>query len=218
MAGGRPRDPRVDEAVFAAATELLLEKGYEGVGLQAVARRAGVGHSSVYRRWPSKAHLVHELLFTDDIQVPLEDADVASVVRAMVDGTIAQFSRPTALAATPGLLAEFHRDPDLRRVLTDRIETAFRQRLRAALAGNVRPGVDPDVLMDAIAGAVLFALFVDPRSGVAGVPGGFADQLIDLLLGGVLPQTRQMRRSRSANSASPKTSRRSSGSRPQSQR
>ena len=47
---GRPRDPRVDEAVRRAALELLAEIGYQATSIQAIARRAGVSAPSIYRR------------------------------------------------------------------------------------------------------------------------------------------------------------------------
>src|SRR4051812_50123118 len=55
---GRPRDPRVDEAVRRAALELLVEDGYQATSIQAIARRAGVSAPSIYRRWSSKAELI----------------------------------------------------------------------------------------------------------------------------------------------------------------
>ncbi|WP_376707719.1 helix-turn-helix domain-containing protein [Nocardioides alcanivorans] len=58
---GRPRDRRIDTAVLEAAAELLVERGYARVTLGAIAQRAGTTTPAIYRRWPSKAHLVHEV-------------------------------------------------------------------------------------------------------------------------------------------------------------
>ena len=38
---GRPRDPRIDAAILAAAAELLVEIGYANLTMAAVAERAG---------------------------------------------------------------------------------------------------------------------------------------------------------------------------------
>ncbi|SDP25012.1 transcriptional regulator, TetR family [Klenkia soli] len=57
---GRPRDPALDVAILAAALELLGEGGMETCALDAVARRAGVGKATIYRRWPSKDDLVRD--------------------------------------------------------------------------------------------------------------------------------------------------------------
>ncbi|WP_017588976.1 TetR/AcrR family transcriptional regulator [Nocardiopsis ganjiahuensis] len=55
--GGRRPDPAVDEAVRRAAVELLLERGFE-LTFDEVAERAGVGRTSVFRRYATKQELV----------------------------------------------------------------------------------------------------------------------------------------------------------------
>ena len=57
---GRPRDPRVDEAIFAATLELLDEDGYAQLTVERIATTAGVGKASFYRRWPDKVSVVLE--------------------------------------------------------------------------------------------------------------------------------------------------------------
>ena len=65
---GRPRDKRIDSAVLRSTVELLAETGYADLSVDAIARRAGTSKPAIYRRWPSKAHLVHEAVF------PISDA------------------------------------------------------------------------------------------------------------------------------------------------
>jgi len=57
---GRPRDPRLDEAVVAATLQLLAEAGYAQLTVERIAARAGVGKASLYRRWPDKVSIVLE--------------------------------------------------------------------------------------------------------------------------------------------------------------
>lgn len=176
---GRPRDPRVDEAVRAATIDLLVDGGYAALTMEGVARRAGVGPASVYRRWPSKAHLVHELVFPDEqrLVVPPGTA-LPDVLRALAHGVVASFSRPEALAAIPGLMAEYARDAELRRRLQDRFEPDAKETLRRAVGDAA---VDVDLLLDAVLGTVVVALFVSGRRGGAAL----ADDVADLLLAGV---------------------------------
>jgi AcrR family transcriptional regulator len=56
------RTAAVRDAVLRAAADLLVEDGLEGIELTAVAQRAGVGKSTVYRRWGSVPGLVADLL------------------------------------------------------------------------------------------------------------------------------------------------------------
>lgn len=55
---GRPRDPAVEAAILRATRELLVERGFAGMTVDAVASAAHCGKAAVYRRWPSKTALV----------------------------------------------------------------------------------------------------------------------------------------------------------------
>jgi AcrR family transcriptional regulator len=56
------RTAAVRESVLRATGDLLMESGLGGLELTAVADRAGVGKSTVYRRWGSVPTLVADLL------------------------------------------------------------------------------------------------------------------------------------------------------------
>ena len=56
--GGRPRDATRDAVIMSAALEVLAEHGYDRMTMDQVAKRAGAGKATLYRRWPSKADLV----------------------------------------------------------------------------------------------------------------------------------------------------------------
>ena len=60
---GRPRDPRIDAAILRATVDLLVQIGYSNLTMAAVAERAGTTKTALYRRWSSKAELVHEAAF-----------------------------------------------------------------------------------------------------------------------------------------------------------
>jgi AcrR family transcriptional regulator len=84
---GRPRDPAVGRAALRETLALLDEHGYDRLRVADVARNAGIGLGSLYRRWPTKYELVvdalcapaseHDVEPTGD---PLEDL-VARLVR-----------------------------------------------------------------------------------------------------------------------------------------
>jgi AcrR family transcriptional regulator len=178
----------VDAAIRHAVLSLLVEGGYAALTIEGVAQRAGVGHTSIYRRWPSKAHMVHEVVFPDEsaIELPAE-APFAESVRRLTRGVVESLSRPEARAALPGLMADWQADPELRRRLMDRFEPATRRALRraadaAAPRGELRPGADVDRLYDAVLGTALAAQYVSQRVS----RDRLADALVDLLLNGAL--------------------------------
>ena len=86
------------ERVLDAAAEVFHEHGL-GAGLEDVARRAGVGVGTVYRRFPSREALL-EALLSDLLRVYLDEAEQA---RSLPGGTgLAAFMRTVAeVQATP---------------------------------------------------------------------------------------------------------------------
>ncbi|WP_037181141.1 TetR/AcrR family transcriptional regulator [Rhodococcoides fascians] len=55
---GRKRDQSRDGDILDATVEVLAEHGYDGMTMDMVAARAKAGKATVYRRWPSKAHMI----------------------------------------------------------------------------------------------------------------------------------------------------------------
>ncbi|MGZ5440583.1 MAG: helix-turn-helix domain-containing protein [Thermoanaerobaculia bacterium] len=99
---GRPRREGADEEILAVARNVLSEGGYGALTIDAVAERAGVAKTTVYRRWPSKGALIAALIpapgtYADasalllDVQTLLaplaaasDDAEVLGVIRAIL--------------------------------------------------------------------------------------------------------------------------------------
>ena len=86
-ARGRPRDPSRDEAIIEACIDLLVRDGYDRVSMEGVATAAGVGKTTVYRRWSSKAELVIDAMATlkptiDTIDTGTLDGDIELLIAA----------------------------------------------------------------------------------------------------------------------------------------
>lgn len=161
---GRPRDPRIDGAVLQATVDLLGETGYAELSVDAIARRAGTSKPAIYRRWPSKAHLVHEAVFPINSGTDLPDTGtLAGDVNEMVRRTVAVLTTPAARAALPGLVGEMAADLTLHTALLDRfgdiLSRGLTERLDKAKARNeVRPDVTAAELSEALAGLTFLAL------------------------------------------------------------
>ena len=168
---GRPRNPRIDEAVLKAAAELVVEVGYADLTIASIAERAGTSKPAIYRRWPSKAHLLHEAAFPGGEQLSLPDTGVLrDDLAEMLRRVSAAFAHPVARALTPGLMAEIAADPTLHPALLERFAGAwkgFHERITIAEErGEVRTGVDTDVLIETLAGAALMRLLIHSTEGL----------------------------------------------------
>lgn len=182
---GPRKDPAIDTAVLAATRQLIIERGYAATSIDLIATTAGVSRPAVYRRWESKAHLVHEAVFPD-LRPESRHDDFTTEITRLCHGAIRMYGDPAVREAIPGLLTDLRADKSQRRVLSDRLEAAARGELAARLDGAVASGtardVDPDTLMDVIAGGAWYAVCVRRVTNVDRA----ATQLTELVLRGVL--------------------------------
>src|SRR5271165_207202 len=100
---GRPRDPRLQEAIIRATLDLITERGYTGLSFKAVAERAGTTTPAIYRRWSSKADLVLDVVFRTDVPDLVADTgDLEADVRMMIRKTLEVLGNPIGRAALGG--------------------------------------------------------------------------------------------------------------------
>ncbi|PCE15203.1 hypothetical protein AUC47_14655 [Microbacterium sp. SZ1] len=114
-AAGRPRDPGVESAILSAVQDLLIEDGYEGTTIAAVAERARCGRSAIYRRWENKAELV--VAAVRALQITTEAPDTGTLRGDLLAAAL-HFADADERTATvlAGILSEIGRDEELRAV------------------------------------------------------------------------------------------------------
>ena len=164
---GRPRDPRIDAAILTATADLLVQIGYSNLTLAAVAERAGTTKTALYRRWSSKAELVHEAAFpVAPTALAGPAGDMAADLQAMIAAARDVFATPVVRAALPGLVADMSADAELNARVMSRFAglfSAVQARLSEAVnRGEVHHDVDPDRLIELIGGATLLRLLLRP--------------------------------------------------------
>lgn len=185
---GRPRDPRIDASILRATAELLVTIGYSNLTMAAVAERAGTTKTALYRRWSSKAELVHEAAFPSaPTALTQPSGDLATDVRAMVAAARDIFTTPVVRAALPGVVVDVAADPELNARVTQRFQGAF-EAVRLLLAEAVRRGeahadIDPDRLVEVIGGATMMRLLLSPEAELGD---DWVDQTATILVRGVV--------------------------------
>jgi AcrR family transcriptional regulator len=145
---GRPRNPAKDVAVLQATRELLVEVGYQGATVVAIARRAGVGAPTIYRRWPTKESLVEDAAFghPQPAPVPAPTGDLHADLRNWVATFLDFLADPVTRAALPGLLAAYHRDEDIYERLVLRSEADVRGLMVGLLSAAMPAAATPEIL------------------------------------------------------------------------
>jgi AcrR family transcriptional regulator len=185
-ATGRPRDERIDEAIVTATRELLVEVGYIRLTMAMIADRAGTNRPSLYRRWPTKAHLVHDAVFPSDLPAPDPAGSFAEDLRRRIGRLAASYARPEAREAVLGLMVDL-RTPAERAGVLESLQSSARSDFRAwmeqaVLDGELRADVDPDVVLDTIVGTLHLRIVAQQ-----GDPARVVPELVDLLLRGLAP-------------------------------
>lgn len=160
---GRPRDASIDTKVLDAARAVLVEHGFDGTTVQAIAARSGVHASAIYRRWPSRIEIIEQAIFPGLEPVAVRPTgDLRRDLRRFVRRYHATLAEPAARTAMPGLLASYQssqRPTEPHAWLTVSARPQFLDILRAA-PGEVAADADPDDVFDVLLGAILARILV----------------------------------------------------------
>lgn len=138
---GRPRDPNVDRSILSATRELLVESGYAKTTITAIARRAGVGTSAIYRRWSTKESIIEDAVFSlQEAALPAATDSLRADLLTWTRWFLAQIAEPATRAAIPGLLSAYSHEEGAYALLVHRAEDparlAFAARVAAAFPGR----------------------------------------------------------------------------------
>src|SRR4051794_40060872 len=149
---GRRRDESKDDAILLAARELLAERGFDGMTMDAVADRAGAGKATVYRRWPSKVQLtVDAVVCARGIPVTIDDVPDTGSLRS--DLLEVRFGRQRSddSELMSGLMSAVKENPEVAAVFHEqfvqsRVGLMRGLLLRAQARGELRPDVDIEMV------------------------------------------------------------------------
>ncbi|MBW8480785.1 TetR/AcrR family transcriptional regulator [Actinomadura parmotrematis] len=182
---GRPRSERAEKAILEATLDLLGEEsGVAGVSIEAVAARAGVGKTTIYRRWANKeALIVSALAYGKD---PLPEppghsarADLLELVRALAAGRNGPHGRcfhnvVGGAEKFPALYERYQHD-----VIEPRRELMRGVLRRWVERGEFRPDLDLDVVVTLLVGAATL------KTAEEVLPADWPEQVVATLLHGI---------------------------------
>jgi AcrR family transcriptional regulator len=162
---GRPRSEESERAILDATRSLLKEGDFGDLTIDEVAKRAGVGKSTIYRRWPTKGTLVFEAFMIEILaKQPPPDAgnlrgDLLAALRSWIQAVKGTDTGRTLV----GLISEVQGDPELAQMWAEKFVGPVRaqHRLlfdRAIARGEIPPSVDVDVALDLLFGAAYLRL------------------------------------------------------------
>jgi AcrR family transcriptional regulator len=156
---GRPRSAAADAAILDAALEEYAERGFDGLSVDAVAARAGVGKATIYRRYGSKVELVRDAMYLSAEQKAAPDTgSVRGDLQVLLHHLDLLVHDPTLGAGLRHMVADGVANPELgavHDVFVQHRRAGTKRVLQQAIdRGELRPDTDLELATDLLTGPV----------------------------------------------------------------
>ena len=183
---GRPRSEQAEQAIIEATLDLFAERGFEGVCVEAVAARAGVGKATIYRRWPNKEELLLAALGSMKSPFPEPTGNVRNDLVAQLTVMCEDRADPRKARRYALLLGEGQKYPRLMKRYKETVvrprHDAIREVIRRGIVtGELRADADVEIALLALTGTVL----AKEKAADGSLSGEFAARIVDELLLGL---------------------------------
>jgi AcrR family transcriptional regulator len=186
----RRRSLRARQAILEAADDLLVEHGFAGLTIEAIAARAGVGKQTIYRWWPSKAAVLMDALGEDLAEhlTPRGGGALEPALREHLRALARFLATTDAGAVYRALVGQAQNDPAMAATFRSEYLRPLRERELAMLEhaqarGELRGGLDLEVALDQLVGPIHHRVLVTG----ARASDEFVDRLVDQFLAGARP-------------------------------
>lgn len=181
---GRPRSCEADAAILDAATELFCELGYDGLSIEGVAAKAGVGKTTIYRRYPTKLDLVMaaSIRMSQDKIPALETGELRADLIAIVQSYEHLLTATSVGRAIPMMVVAKVQNPELAAAhdafVASRRCVSIGVIRRAMDRGDLPADTDPELVSDLLTGPIFLRVFVTGQP----VSPSYLEELVDSIL------------------------------------
>jgi AcrR family transcriptional regulator len=167
---GRPRSIQSHQAMLQATLELLAEVGFDVMSIEAIATRAGIGKTTIYRRYNSKAELAADAIESIRTEMDIPDTgnlqgDIDALIQNAAQITLSPLGKQTVAmiigsAASNTQFAQIY----WTKYLQPRRKTFAIVIERAKARREISTDLDPDLVFDTMSAIMLYALIFPPTS------------------------------------------------------
>jgi AcrR family transcriptional regulator len=184
---GRPRSAKSHQAILQATLALLAEVGFEAMSIEAIAYRARVGKTTIYRRYTSKSELVADAIESIRTEVAIPDTgQLATDLAALIQNAAQITLNPLGKQAVAMIIGSAASNPEFAQIYWTKYLQPRRQGFalviqRAQVRKEVKEDLNPDLFFDAMSSMMLYGLIfpqVDESWEV------YVDRALNLLLRG----------------------------------
>lgn len=165
--GGRTARNR--ENILRAATQILLDEGYENLSVNRVAAAAGVAETTIYRRWPTQAHLAAAAIADlAGAQNPIPDTGtLEDDLRALLTQIVGLLEQPGVRRVIRTVISLDESDPTITDLKAEFWATRFAGSAaivtRAIARGELPADTDPHEVIEELCSPVYFRTLVTGR-------------------------------------------------------
>jgi AcrR family transcriptional regulator len=186
---GRPRDAEARKRILDSAAQLLEERCFDEISVDAIAEHSGAGKATVYRWWPNKSAVLIEA-FRERIAKVLpfpKTGDFRQDVRQQLQNFTEVLYWGRRGKVFRSFLAGALGDPDIAKAFREvwiRPRRAEARKLfeQALDQGVARADLDPDLAVEMIYAPLYFRLM----TGYGEITGAYLDQLVETVMPALL--------------------------------
>ena len=153
-----------------ATLELLAEVGFEAMSIEAIATRAGVGKTTIYRRYSSKDELVADAIesMREEVLVP-DTGNLWTDIDALIENAAQITLTPLGRQTVAMIISSASSNAGFAQIYWEKYLQPRRQTFaivieRAKARNEVQKDLDPDLVFDIMSGIMLYALIFPPIS------------------------------------------------------
>jgi AcrR family transcriptional regulator len=175
-----------DDKILAATRDLLVSQGVPGLTVEGVAAHSGVAKTTIYRRYRSKHELALAVLLrmVQEVVSGPDLGDTRAELAAFVNGAVRILGSTLMGRVMQGLVSDLATDRELGSAFREQIVAARLAEVRRLVdrgieRGDLRPGIDYELVHDLLFGPVYYRLLL---SGAA-----LDDRLAERIVDAVLP-------------------------------
>jgi AcrR family transcriptional regulator len=163
---GRPRSQESEDSILDAVMVLLSKEGYAALTTDKIAAHAHASKSTIYRRWPTKEHLVLAAFDRLPMLTPVDTGDLHKDLLEVMMQFVDFFNSTPMAGVLTALMAERMHNADLAAALDpiiDRRREPVKEIIRRAVVRKELPqSTNLDLAEDLVMGPLLLRMFFFP--------------------------------------------------------
>jgi AcrR family transcriptional regulator len=167
---GRPRSEKSHQAILKTTLDLLSQMGYDRLSIDAIARSAGVGKTTIYRWYASKEELVASAIESvrQEIEIP-DTGTLSSDIDCIIEIAVKTTLTPLGRQILAMIIGAASTSPQFAQVYWTKYLLPRRQAFhvaieRAKARNEISADTDSDLVFDLMSGIMLYALVFMPSA------------------------------------------------------